>query len=63
MAERCNLCPQCRSRQVEVVTVHNPDTQDMNSNATLKCGECGHTWEDRVMSEHHREKRRRGLAI
>jgi uncharacterized Zn finger protein len=63
MSERLNLCPECRSRQVEVVTVHNPDTQDMNSNATLKCEDCGHTWEGRVMSKHHRWEREMGFVI
>jgi hypothetical protein len=63
MSERQTLCPKCRSWRVDTVTIHNPDTQDMNARATLKCIACGHTWEGSVMSPCHKRQRERGWRI
>ena len=60
---RSTRCPKCESLDVETVKIHNPDTHDMNSNATLKCRTCGHVWEGRITSEYHLEQRRRGVCI
>ena len=85
MSERLNKCPNCGVLQYMdiVLKVHNPETTDMNMNATLRCGGlvpdvvwkgkvleaahevegCGHEWEDRVTSHHHRRGRERGEYI
>ena len=63
MAERRAKCSVCQSFKIEVVMVHNPDTTRMNSDATLKCTECQHTWMGKVTSEYNlmlrRSRRRR----
>ena len=63
MAERLVPCPQCKSYYVEVLKIHNPETTDMNANATLKCTSCGNTWEGKARSPFHEEQRRRGFCI
>jgi hypothetical protein len=35
MASRMTKCPECQSWRVETVKIHNPETDDMNANATL----------------------------
>jgi transposase-like protein len=63
MSERMIQCPKCRSVNVETVKVHNPETHDMNADATLRCRDCNHEWEGRVGSDYHHEQRRRGWRI
>ena len=49
MAERLNKCPKCGSIQYadNILKSHNPETLDMNMNATLRCGN-GVVWEGKV---------------
>ena len=49
MAERLNRCPKCGSMQYtdNILKAHNPETLDMNMNATLRCGN-GVVWEGKV---------------
>ncbi len=57
MSERLLSCPECGSLDVDTKSVHDPDTRDMNSRATLKCCDCDHEWEGLVTSrwcEHQR---------
>jgi len=63
MSERLTTCPSCNSTHVLTVKIHNPDTHDMNANATLKCGDCGHEWEGRVTSPYMEEQRSNGWVI
>lgn len=63
MSERLTKCPECGSYHVETVTTHNPETHDMNAKATLRCRDCKHEWEGKVMSPRMRENRRRGFCI
>jgi len=63
MAQRRTKCPECQSWRVETVKIHNPDTHDMNANATLRCLGCDHTWEGRVISPRQQELRRKGRRI
>lgn len=50
MSERLPTCPKCGSHYAETVTIHNPETSDLNANATLKCCDCDHQWEGQVTS-------------
>jgi len=63
MAIKLNECPKCRSFNVRVVKVHNPDTQDMNAKATLACDDCGNEFEGRITSDHHKRQRAMGHCI
>jgi hypothetical protein len=63
MASRITTCPLCKSQHIRVVKIHNPNTKDMNSNATLRCEDCNHEWEGHVASAYHKEQRRRGFSI
>ena len=63
MSEQLNQCPKCKSINYSVVKVHNPDTTDMNSKATLKCYKCKHEWEDLIASKYHQEQTERGFRI
>ena len=40
MAERLNRCPKCGATQYTdiIVKAHDPETLDMNMDATLRCG-------------------------
>lgn len=63
MSEILTKCPKCESYHVETMTIHNPETHSMNANATLRCQDCKHEWEGKVMSPWMRENRRRGFCI
>ena len=64
MSERLIPCPNCKELyDIEVVQIHNPDTWDMNANATLRCNKCQHQWEGKIMSPKHREYRDKGWCI
>jgi DNA-directed RNA polymerase subunit RPC12/RpoP len=63
MAARLNHCPECNSRQLEVVKEHDPETSNMNMRVTFKCADCGHIFEGRKTSHHHTRMRRKGWAI
>jgi len=63
MAERLTTCPECVSTKVKMQKMHNPETQDMNARATLRCEECKHVWEGEVTSPHLKEQRRRGFVL
>lgn len=63
MSERLPQCPACRGFDVETVVVHDPDTREMNSHATLRCVGCRHEWEGLVTSAHHEDLRARGFVL
>jgi hypothetical protein len=63
MSEVLDKCPNCQSYNVQTKVVHNPDTCDMNAEATLACLDCKQEWEGKVMSPRMEEDRRRGFAI
>jgi len=63
MSERLSRCPACKSLNVETVVVHNPETKDMNSDATLHCRDCDHEWEGLVTSPYLEEQRARGFIL
>ena len=63
MSERINQCHLCKSTDVAVVMIHNPDTQDLNSMATLKCNHCNNEWLGRVTSPWTEKQRRDGFLI
>ena len=48
MSERQNTCPECNSLNVKTLTIHNPETSDLN--ATIRCIDCKHEWEGLVTS-------------
>lgn len=62
MSSRLNTCPRCKSFNVETVMVHNPDTQEMNAKASLRCRECGCVWDGAVTSDYHRRMRQMGFV-
>jgi hypothetical protein len=57
MSERLNKCPNCGALQYSdfIVKVHNPDTTDMNMNATLSCGGMAPdvVWKGKVVQPAH----------
>jgi len=65
MSEILNRCPKCGAFQYfdNIVKEHNPDTTDMNMQATLRCNKCNHEWEGLVTSPHYKKGRERGLYI
>ncbi len=63
MSERLTQCLGCGSTNVETVKIHNPDTHDMNADATLRCLDCNHEWEGRVTSPKKEEQRANGWII
>lgn len=63
MSERLTTCPECGSTYVVTVKIHNPDTHDMNADATLKCHDCDHEWEGQVTSPKTEEDRDNGWSI
>ena len=63
MSERITLCPKCRGDDVDVIKIHNPETHDMNSEATLHCLTCDNTWEGEVTSHRTEELYRKGQII
>lgn len=62
MAERLNKCPKCQSTYLKTMKLHNPETCDMNCNATLRCEDCKHEWEGLVRSPNHQRDRDMGFA-
>ena len=60
MAQRLDECPKCNSNWVIIEKIHNPDTTDMNCNATLKCEKCDHVFDDKVTSLHYKRLREKG---
>jgi hypothetical protein len=63
MSERLSRCPACQSLDVETVKVHNPETHDMNSDATLRCRSCEHEWEGLVTSPYYEDQMDRGFIL
>lgn len=63
MSERRIKCPKCFGLDPIVIRIHNPDTDDLNANATLECLDCLHTWEGKVTSPRLEEDRRKGFVI
>jgi hypothetical protein len=62
MSERLTRCPACKSLDVRVVKLLNPETHDLNCKADLACP-CGHTWEGLVTSPWTAEQRTLGFAM
>ena len=59
-------CPKCNGTRQDVVKEHEPETTSMNMRVTLRCTgrwDCGHEWEDRVISHHAEKMRDRGARI
>jgi len=58
-------CPVCKGTHTTVLKLHNPETQDMNCDATIRCEAdgCKHEWEGRVTSPDHEWKRSMGFVI
>ena len=65
MSERLEQCPECNTTDIVVLKVHNPETMDMNSDATLQCTKpmCEHTWEGRTASNCYQKQREWGWII
>ena len=63
MAERRIKCPKCFALDPDVVKIHNPDTADMNSDATLQCWDCAFTWEGKTTSARLKEERLKGFVM
>lgn len=65
MSERLTQCPKCNTTDIDVLKVHNPDTRDMNCDATLQCAKpmCEHIWQGRIGSKYHEYERRMGWSI
>lgn len=63
MNERLTRCPKCGKVETEVVRIHNPETLDMNAQATLRCKGCGETWDGRVTSPVYEKLRQKGIIL
>lgn len=63
MSERLNKCPKCKSTNLIVIKIHNPETHDLNANATLECEDCKNIYKDRVPSPYYKEEYNRGFVI
>jgi transposase-like protein len=63
MSERIDSCPNCKSLDVVVLKRHNPDTTDMNCDASFKCDACQHSWEGRTASAYYYDQISRGFII
>ncbi len=62
MSERQTLCPACKSLDVQVQRLLNPDTHDLNCKALLIC-RCKHEWEGSVTSPWTEEQRANGFVL
>lgn len=60
MSERLEFCPRCKILHPKIIKVHNPETGDMNSNATLECEICFLRWEGQITSKYMQEQIERG---
>jgi|CXWL01.1.fsa_nt_gi transposase-like protein len=60
MSVRLIHCPSCKSRNIEIVKLLNPDTIDMNCKADIKCLDCDNTWVGYTTSPRNKEMRRKG---
>ena len=63
MAERRIKCPKCFALDSDVLVIHNPDTDDMNANATLQCWDCLHTWEGKTSSPKYERDKENGFVM
>lgn len=63
MSERLTSCPKCKSINISIINVHNPNTFSMNSKATLLCNHCNNEWEDLIASKHFEEQKRKEYII
>lgn len=63
MSERLTKCPKCFALEPTVIKIHNPDTHDMNAQATLECWDCAYNWEGKVTSPRLEEARRKGFEL
>jgi hypothetical protein len=63
MTERINKCPECFALYPDVVEIHNLDTHDFHTNATLQCWDCLHIWEDEIPSPRYESDKANGWII
>lgn len=63
MSERITLCPRCKSKDVIVGKLHNPETHDLNCQATLSCEVCNHSWEGLTTSPWTESQRENGFLL
>jgi hypothetical protein len=65
MSERQTHCPACKSLDVKVQRLLNPETHDLNCKALIFCMAlgCGHSWEGWVTSPWTEEQRAKGFSI
>jgi len=59
MSERINICPGCKSKNIEILKIINPETKGMNCEADIRCKECGEEWDGRVTSPYHKKNKGR----
>ena len=60
MSVRLVQCPACSSTNVGTEKLHNPDTHDLNCDATLRCEDCGKQFEGRVTSPRTERAQKQG---
>ena len=48
-------CPKCFSTAVKTIAAHNPDVLNKYANVTLRCNDCKHDWEDKIISDFFKE--------
>ena len=67
MSERLNKCPKCGALQYQdrAIKIHDPDTTNINSRATLSCDspDCDHEWEGWITSVYHRRQQEIGWVL
>jgi transposase-like protein len=62
MAERLTTCPECKSADVQVLKIINPETWDLNADADLLCDSCHHEWRGKVNSPNRERDRENGWS-
>lgn len=60
MSERLNICPECRSKHINLIEILNPETLSMNADASLCCMDCKYQWQGKVTSPLYLKKRIKG---
>jgi len=56
-------CKKCKSTNLTLIEVINPDTTNMNMDAKLKCNSCGDEAIYQVSSYYTNERREKGFII
>lgn len=63
VAERLTKCPKCFAVEPNIIKIHNPETSDMNANATLECWDCLYIWEGKTSSPRYEEDKSKGWIM